>query len=113
VVHQDAAHQLGGEAKEMRTVLPRRSALVDEPHVKLVNQGRRYERVIRTFPPQLFRGYPAQLTVHQREQSLEGLFIPVGPLQQQACDLSGRLCHDIVWESLLPGALQYRLKARM
>ncbi len=51
VIDQDPAHDLRRDAKEVRAILPIDLALVDEPHVRLMDQGRRLQGVIRALAP--------------------------------------------------------------
>ena len=44
VVNQDAAHQLGGNAKELRAVLPAHPSLIDEAEIGFVDQHRGLQR---------------------------------------------------------------------
>src|SRR5437667_6921300 len=66
MVHKDAAHQLRGDAVELRTVLPLRVLLIDQLEVSLVDQRRRLQRVALTLSPQIVTRQPAQLAVNQR-----------------------------------------------
>ena len=83
VIHEDAAHQLSGQSKEVRPILPGHSLLIDQPQVDLVDEGRRNERVIRAFPPQLAARNPPQLSVDLRQQLLERGGISLGPSYEQ------------------------------
>src|SRR5262245_47228394 len=63
VVDQDAPHDLRRHTKEVRAILPIDLALVDEPDVRLMDQGRRLQGVVRALVPQLAGGHPAKLRV--------------------------------------------------
>ena len=47
VIHQEAAHHVCGDRKEMRAVLPAHAPLVHEPQIRLVHEGGRRQRVVR------------------------------------------------------------------
>ena len=64
MIYQDAAHELRGESKEVRAILPGRPPLIHEAEVKLVDESGRNERVIDTFASQLAGRNPPQFTVH-------------------------------------------------
>ena len=51
VVHEDPAHDLRRDTEEVRAILPIDLALVNEPHVRLMDQGRRLQRVVRALAP--------------------------------------------------------------
>ena len=51
VVDEDAAHDLCRDTEEVRAILPIDLALVNEPHVRLMDQGRRLQGVVRALAP--------------------------------------------------------------
>ena len=56
VVNEDEPHQLRGDRKKVRPILPHHAALLDEPEVGLVDQGRWLNGVTRAFPGQMPAG---------------------------------------------------------
>lgn len=55
-IDEDATYHLGGDAEEMRPVLPLYRSLIDELQEGFVHQCSRLERVIRTLAPQIAGG---------------------------------------------------------
>jgi hypothetical protein len=68
VIEQHLPHSVGGDAEEVRTVLPVDPVLADQPHVSFVNQRSRLERVARPLALHVRSGHAAQLPVDQRDQ---------------------------------------------
>ena len=89
MIHEDAAHELRRDAEELRAMLPRRSPLIHQPEIEFMNERRRRERVIGTFPPELARRDPPQLAINYGEQAIERARIPFRPTQQQPSDVRG------------------------
>jgi hypothetical protein len=48
VINQNPSHHLRGYSKKVCAILPRDAPLSNKSDVRLMNQGRRLERVIRT-----------------------------------------------------------------
>jgi len=63
MIHQQTSHYLGGNAEEVRSVLPVYSRLIDQAQVSLVYQSGRLQGVIDTFTPQIIRRKLAQFIV--------------------------------------------------
>ena len=84
-VDEDAAHHLRGHAEEVRAVLPAHLRLVDEPEVRLVDEGRGLEGVADALAPQVAGGEPPQLRVDERQQVFEGRALAFGEAQEQPC----------------------------
>jgi hypothetical protein len=90
VVDEDLAHGAGGDAEEMRAVLPVDRAAADELEVGLVDEGRGLERVPRALVPEIGAGAAAQLVVHEREERVERTRVSGAPPPEELRDLSGR-----------------------
>ena len=71
VVDEDPPHDLCGDTKEMRPILPIDLALVDESQVHLVDERRRLQGVARPLVTKLARGNAAQLGVDEWQQLIE------------------------------------------
>ncbi len=67
----------------MRAVLPAHPAHIDEPQVRLVDEGRRLQRVARAFPFETTPRNLVQLAVHERNELLEGGLVAPSPGEQQ------------------------------
>ena len=72
-IHQDAAHQLCGDCKEVRTILPPHWFPVDESHVGFVDECCRLQRLTGLFAGHLFGSQLAQLIVNERQELLGSL----------------------------------------
>ena len=69
LLDQDAAHRLGRGGEEVAAAVPAAAAVdVDEPQVRLVDQGRGLERLPRLLARQPLGGQLPQLVVDQRQQ---------------------------------------------
>jgi hypothetical protein len=87
MIDEDPAHQAGGEAEEVRTVLPPHAMLVDELQVRLVHEGRRGQRVVSALAVEVPSGDAPQLGVHRLQQAVARLLLPVTPGQEQRRDV--------------------------
>jgi hypothetical protein len=83
MVDQDSTHDLGGNAEEVRLVLPIHLALIGEPEVCLVDEGRGLQGMPGPLVFQLPRGDSTQLGIDQRQQSLESIAIAPAPAIEQ------------------------------
>ena len=98
VVHQNLAHQMRGDAEEVRPALPIGKALRHQPHVGLMDQGRGLQRGRRAFVAKIVLGQPAQFVVDQRREDVERMPVPAASIQEQTGDLlllrvAGGLAH--------------------
>jgi hypothetical protein len=86
MVHQNLAHWLRCNRKEMRAALTGRGLLLlEQPNVRLVNQRGWLQRVVRAFFSQVTGGQPPQFRVYTPRQIVESLPISTRPLAQQRC----------------------------
>jgi len=58
IVQKNAAHDRGGDGKEVGAVLPMRFVLIDEPEVSLVYQGRSLQCVVAVLATHVTVGKP-------------------------------------------------------
>ena len=92
MVDQDPAHQLGGDAEEVRAALPVDLSLPGELEEGLVDERGRLEGVIAPLPGKIPGRERVQLVVHEGDQAFQGRAAAGLPLPQQASDIrSGRL----------------------
>jgi hypothetical protein len=87
MVDEYPAHQVGGEAEEVRTVLPPHAVLVDELQVRLVNEGRGGKGVVSVLAAEMPSGDAPQLGVHCFQQAVACFLLPVTPGQEQRRDV--------------------------
>src|SRR5215510_8384181 len=90
VIDQDPTHDLSGDTEEMSTILPIDLALVDEPDVRLMYQGRRLQGVVGALAPKLARGHPAKLRVDEWQQLTERSAVATAPIAEQCRDVRRR-----------------------
>ena len=90
VIDQDAAHDVGGHAKEVRPVLPVDLSLIDEPDEHLVHKGRGLQGVVSPLAPKLARGHPAKLRVDEWQQLTERSAVATTPIAEQCRDVRRR-----------------------
>src|SRR5688572_22175997 len=87
MVDQDSAHLSRRYAEEVRAILPIHLALIDESHVRLVNERGRLQAVVAPLPVHLTCGNAPQLAIHNRQQTIERGAIAVPPLSKQGGDI--------------------------
>lgn len=68
MVHQDAAHEEGGDSQELRAVLAIRQTLVDHAEIGFMDEGGGLERMLAPFPLEVSFGYAMQFGIDQGEQ---------------------------------------------
>src|SRR5512134_1048529 len=90
VIDQDPAHDVRGDTKEMRPILPIDLALVDEPDVHLMNKGRRLQGVVGPLLPKLARGHAAELRIDEWQQLIERSPVAATPIAKQCRDVARR-----------------------
>jgi hypothetical protein len=90
VIDQDPAHDLRGNTKEMRSILPIALALVDEPDVRLMNQSRRLQGVVGTLAAKLTRGNAPELRIDEWQQLTKSSPVAPTPVAEQRRDVGRR-----------------------
>jgi len=83
MIHENPAHHLCGDTKEVSAIPPISMPLVNQPQVDLVNQGRWLKGVPNPFTSQLPCGNSTQLRVDERKQLVEGVRVAAPPVGQQ------------------------------
>ena len=76
--------------KKCARFLPVDLALVDEPQIDLVHQGRRLERVADALASKLTGRDPTQLRVDERQQLIERALVAATPVAEERRDVAGR-----------------------
>jgi hypothetical protein len=74
VVNQDAPHHDRRKTDELRTVVPVDLPLIDQPHVRLVHERRRLQRVALPLPAQVAGGQSSQLGVDDWQDAVRSIF---------------------------------------
>jgi hypothetical protein len=82
VVDQNAPHHPGGDAEELRAILPGDAILPQEAEVGFVNECSGLKRVIPTLARQVGGGSPAEMLVDKGHERIASLRIAAGPRAQ-------------------------------
>ena len=90
VVHEDVAHDAGGEAEEVEPVFPRTVLLPRELEVGLVDERRRVEGLGAALPEALAVRERAELAVDERQQPVECVAVSLVGEGEETGDLVGR-----------------------
>jgi hypothetical protein len=90
VIDEDAAHDLRRDTKEVRAIPPIDLALVDEPDVRLMDQGCWLQGVVGPLTPKLAPGHPAELGVDEWQQLTERSAVAATPIAEQRRDVRRR-----------------------
>jgi hypothetical protein len=98
VIDEDAAHHLRGHGEEVRAVVPRGAALVDEAEIELVHQRRRLQGVAGALGVQVPLRDRAQRIVDEAEELVACFLAPFIPLTEKLGDFGH-------WTDLLKGGL--------
>ena len=87
MIDEDAAHRPGRDREEVRPVLPADVPLVDEPHIGLVNERRRLQRVVRTFTAEVAARPSGAARCRQRPSTRRLPRFALAPGEQQTRDV--------------------------
>ena len=74
IVNQDLPHQLGGDRKEVSSILDAQ-VLPSQAHVSFVYQCRALQSMVGTFPIEVILSEPAQLIVDERDEGFERFLV--------------------------------------
>src|SRR6185503_733431 len=94
VIHQETAHDLGGQSDEVGPAASLGRGLPEDLNVDFVDQSRGLEGVIGPLPPQLVGGQPPKVAVEQVEQPALCGSIPLENSLQQLRHLSWNRDHS-------------------
>src|ERR1700730_15126422 len=67
----------------MGAILPLHARVIHQPHVGLVDQGRRLQTMAGTLAPPVAARQPAELVIHDRGQPFERTRVSVAPTAEQ------------------------------
>src|SRR6476620_9829722 len=87
MIDEYSAHRLRSDRKKVRPVLPVHLTLVDQFQVRLVDQSCRLERVADALASEIVCRLSMQLSVNDRHQRVECIFLSEAPLMQPKGDL--------------------------
>jgi len=90
IVQENPAHQPRGDREKVRAVAPVDAPLIDELHIRLVDERGGLKHVIAPLAREMPRRDDAQLVVDERHQPVERLAVASLPLLQQLGNLRRR-----------------------
>ena len=94
MVYEDASHDLRGDRKELRPIVPTHVVLSIESQPRFVRERGRLKSVAVALAPQRQLSLPAQLVVHERSNGVTCLRISRAPRAQEIGDvLAGMVGH--------------------
>ena len=79
-------NHLRGHAEEVGAVLPLHARLIDHPHVRLVDERGRLQRVAGALAAQVVGREAAQLRVDERQQLVQDGAVSLRQLDEQLCN---------------------------
>src|SRR5438105_3672648 len=91
MIHKNAPDDLRAQGKEMHTGFAANASRAKQFHIRLVCQGRGFERLIRAAAPEMLPGYTSQLGVNHRYEIAKRLIIAVRPGNKQPADVLGTI----------------------
>ena len=86
-IHEDSAHLLARNGKEMGAVLPLRALLRHQLHIRFVDQSRGLQHMPFRFAVHVPASDTLQFCIHKRNQPFESGLIATAPGGQQFCDI--------------------------
>ena len=84
MIDQDASHHTCGHREEMRPIMPGDAFRIDQAQVRFVHESCRLQAVSRSLARHAPSCNLVQLTLDERDQSAEGAFVALPPLQKQS-----------------------------
>jgi hypothetical protein len=82
-IHQNAAHHPRRHRDEMHAILPLDLGDLNQPEIRLVDQGGCLQRMVATFVTHVPARDAVQLLVDERQQAVECVLFTSTPRQQQ------------------------------
>jgi hypothetical protein len=86
MIDEHAAHQMRGDADEVRAILPGHASGVDQPNERFVDQRRRLQSVTSTLAIHVRASESSQLCLDKRQQALECALVAFAPRPEQLSD---------------------------
>jgi len=96
VIHEDAPHDAGRDGEEVRAIVPRYGFRIDQSEIRLVDERRGLEGVIRTLVSDVPLRDSMKFVVYERNQAVQRLLVALSPLEKQPSDLRGMLRNTTV-----------------
>ena len=86
MIDEHAPHQTCGDAEKVCAILPPHLSRVDQPNERLVDEGRRLQRVTQSFAGHVDAGQAAQFGLDQRDEVFQRGLVAAAPRPQQRSD---------------------------
>jgi hypothetical protein len=94
MIHENAAHELGGDAEKLRPVLPLDAGLIHHPQIRFMHESGGLKGMVASLPLQVLAGETAQFLVNQRHQLLGRFLITRAPPAEKFRHIwRGRVTH--------------------
>ena len=87
MIDKNLSHDAATERMEMQAVADGNRLALQETQERFIDEGGGLQRVPRALVGHVMNGDAVQFTVHERNQPLQGGFVPIPPLDQQAGDI--------------------------
>ena len=93
IVYEDAPHQLGGNGKEMSSILPLYLANIDQAQPGLIDEGRGLQAVAVALAFHVPAGKAAKFAVDDRCELIESRGVAGAPGLKERAHVIARRCH--------------------
>jgi hypothetical protein len=109
MIDKNAAHQTGGNAKEVCPVAPLDLTLVDQADIDLVDERGWLQRMSSGFSSHLRRSHTPEVAVYERDQLIERVPSPIAHSEEQVGNPRHvwLLIRHPVTQSIGPGATPF------
>jgi hypothetical protein len=98
MIHENVPHHTSGDGEEVRAIVPCHGFRIDQPEIRLVDERRGLQAVIRPLVPDVPLRDSMELCVNERNQPLQGVVVALPPFQKQPGNLRG-----MVWNAISLG----------
>ena len=95
VIDQDATHDVRGDTKEVRPILPVNLPLIDKPDKHLVHKSRRLQGVIGPLAPELADRNAPELRIDEWQQLVECSPVAATPIEEQCRNVARRVANQL------------------
>src|SRR5215470_1069775 len=89
MIHQNLSHGPGSDGKKVGAVLPLNFSLSGELEISLIDQSGGLQCMAGTLVTKEAGGHPSEVTIHERRERIESVFVALTPANQDAGNFSG------------------------
>ena len=93
VIYEDASHQLGGNGKEMSSILPLHLANINQAQVSLIHESSGLQAVAVPLALHVPAGEAVKFAVHDRCELIESRGVAGAPGLEQGAEVTGSRSH--------------------